>query len=96
MSVTIKAVRTTSVSKRLGWMLASAAIACSAAGFGAAQAAPIARRVFDYWQLGDYPSAEDIEASQKGLATSPMGVRRRKEDILLTPTEGVVGGIKNR
>ena len=38
MSVTIKAVRTTSVSKRLGWMLASAAIACSAAGFGAAQA----------------------------------------------------------
>jgi len=66
------------------------------AGFGAAQAAPIARRVFDYWLLGDYPSVEDIEASQKGLAASPMGVRRRKEDILLAPSEGVVGGIKNR
>ena len=38
MSVTIKAVRTHSVSKRLAWMLACAAIASSAVGFGAAQA----------------------------------------------------------
>jgi penicillin-binding protein 2 len=72
------------------------AIVVENAGFGAAQAAPIARRVFDYWLQGDYPSVEDIEASQKGLAASPMGVRRRKEDILLAPSEGVVGGIKNR
>ena len=72
------------------------AIVVENAGFGAAQAAPIARRVFDYWLLGDYPSLEDIEASQKGLASSPIGVRRRKEDIQLNPGEGVMSGIKNR
>ncbi len=38
MSVSIKAVRTNSVSKRLAWMLACAAIASSAVGFGSAQA----------------------------------------------------------
>ena len=66
------------------------------AGFGAAQAAPIARRVFDYWLLGDYPSLEDIEASQKGTAVTPLGVRRRKEDIQLVPSQGVVGLMGNR
>jgi penicillin-binding protein 2 len=72
------------------------AIVVENAGFGAAQAAPIARRVFDYWLLGDYPSLQDIEASQKGLASSPVGVRRRKEDIQLTPSEGVTGAMGNR
>jgi penicillin-binding protein 2 len=72
------------------------AIVVENAGFGAAQAAPIARRVFDYWLLGEYPSVEDIEASQKGLASTPIGTRRRKEDIQLVPSEGVVGGGKNR
>jgi penicillin-binding protein 2 len=66
------------------------------AGFGAAQAAPIARRVFDYWLLGDYPSLEDIDASQKGTAVTPIGVRRRKEDIQLLSSEGVVGLMGNR
>ena len=66
------------------------------AGFGAAQAAPIARRVFDYWLLGEYPSLEDIEASQKGLAATPIGVRRRKEDIQLIQIEGVAGLMGNR
>jgi penicillin-binding protein 2 len=65
------------------------AIVVENAGFGAAQAAPIARRVFDYWLLGDYPSLEDIEASQKGLASTPMGKPRRKEEISLNPSEGV-------
>jgi penicillin-binding protein 2 len=72
------------------------AIVVENAGFGAAQAAPIARRVFDYWLLGDYPSQEDIEASQKGLTSTPIGTRRRKDDIPLVPSEGVVGGGKNR
>jgi penicillin-binding protein 2 len=72
------------------------AIVVENAGFGAAQAAPIARRVFDYWLLGDYPSQEDIEASQKGLTSTPIGTRRRKDDIQLVPSEGVVGGGKNR
>ncbi len=66
------------------------------AGFGAAQAAPIARRVFDYWLLGDYPSLDDIQASQKGAAATPIGVRRRKEDVQLIPTEGVAGVMGNR
>jgi penicillin-binding protein 2 len=72
------------------------AIVVENAGFGAAQAAPIARRVFDYWLLGDYPSQEDIEASQKGLTSTPIGTRRRKDDIQLVPSEGVVGAGKNR
>jgi penicillin-binding protein 2 len=72
------------------------AIVVENAGFGAAQAAPIARRVFDYWLLGDYPSLEDVEASQKGLAASPMGVRRRKEEVQLLSREGVVGVMGNR
>jgi penicillin-binding protein 2 len=65
------------------------AIVVENAGFGAAQAAPIARRVFDYWLLGEYPSVEDIEASQKGLAVTPVGAKRRKEDVLLISSEGV-------
>jgi penicillin-binding protein 2 len=52
--------------------------------------------VFDYWLLGDYPSLEDIEASQKGTAVTPIGVRRRKEDIQLLSSEGVVGLMGNR
>jgi penicillin-binding protein 2 len=66
------------------------AIVVENAGFGAAQAAPIARRVFDYWLLGDYPSPEDIEASQKGLASTPIGKPRRKEEVTLNPSEGVI------
>ena len=38
------------------------------AGFGAAAAAPIARRVFDYWLLGQYPSEEDMAAMRLGQA----------------------------
>ena len=41
------------------------------AGFGAAHAAPIARRVFDYWLLGDYPSEEDIAAVRKARRLPP-------------------------
>ena len=51
------------------------------AGFGAAHAAPIARRVFDYWLLGDYPSEEDIAAVRKGQAAAPIGRPRRAEDL---------------
>jgi penicillin-binding protein 2 len=46
------------------------------AGFGAAHAAPIARRVFDYVLLGRYPNEEDLLAVQKGLAGSPTGKPR--------------------
>ncbi len=53
------------------------------AGFGAAHAAPIARRVFDYWLLGDYPSEEDIAAVRKGQASAPLGKPRKAADIVL-------------
>nr|WP_315230300.1 penicillin-binding protein 2 [uncultured Limnohabitans sp.] len=46
------------------------------AGFGAQNAAPIARRVFDFVLMGQYPSQEDIEAVQKGQATRPIGKAR--------------------
>jgi penicillin-binding protein 2 len=51
------------------------------AGFGAAAAAPIARRVFDYWLLGQYPNAEDIALVQKGQATIPVGKPLPVSDI---------------
>ena len=46
------------------------------AGFGAAHAAPIVRRVFDYWLLGQMPTPEDIAAVQKGLAGPPVSAPR--------------------
>ena len=46
------------------------------AGFGAQNAAPIARRVFDYMLMGQYPSLEDIEAVRNGQATRPIGKPR--------------------
>ena len=54
------------------------------AGFGAAHAAPIARRVFDYWLLGEYPSEEDIAAVRKGQASAPLGKPRPVADVPLT------------
>ena len=46
------------------------------AGFGAQNAAPIARRVFDYVVMGRYPSADDMAAVQRGQATRPIGLPR--------------------
>ncbi len=40
-------------------------------GFGAQYAAPIARRVMDYWIKGVYPTDEDIAAVQAGTAGPP-------------------------
>lgn len=51
------------------------------AGFGAQNAAPIARRVFDFVISGQYPSEEDIEAVQKGQATRPIGKSRAVVDV---------------
>jgi penicillin-binding protein 2 len=57
------------------------------AGFGAAHAAPIARRVFDYWLLGEYPSEEDMAAMRKGIVTAPIGKPRQVADIALPTPE---------
>ncbi len=53
------------------------------AGFGAGAAAPIARRVFDYVLLGQYPSEEDIAATQQGQTTAPIGTPRPAASIPL-------------
>ena len=42
------------------------------AGFGAQSAAPIVRRVFDYWLQNLYPVDEDIAAVQVGQAAAPL------------------------
>ena len=55
------------------------------AGFGAMNAAPIARRVFDYVIMGQYPSREDIQAVQKGQATRPIGKPRLVAEIPWPP-----------
>lgn len=55
------------------------------AGFGAAHAAPIVRRIFDYWLLGEYPSEEDIAAVQKGLAGAPLGKPRKASEVPIGP-----------
>ncbi|MCH8179037.1 MAG: penicillin-binding protein 2 [Proteobacteria bacterium] len=47
------------------------------AGFGAASAAPIARRVLDYLLTDTYPSEEDIQLVQQGKAAAPVGTPRK-------------------
>jgi len=47
------------------------------AGFGSA----MARRVFDYWLLGQYPNEEDMAAVSKGQATAPIGKPRLVKDL---------------
>ncbi len=55
------------------------------AGFGGELAAPIARRVFDYWLLGQYPSEEDLAAVKKGLAAAPIGKPRLAAEVAWPP-----------
>ncbi|MDP3519479.1 MAG: penicillin-binding protein 2 [Hydrogenophaga sp.] len=61
------------------------AVVVENAGFGAAHAAPMARRVFDYLLLGQYPSEEDMAAVSKGLAAAPIGKPRLASEISLGP-----------
>ena len=61
------------------------------AGFGAAAAAPIARRVLDYVLEGRYPSAEDIVAVQQGTAVAPVGAPRLAAEVPLLPV--IPGGV---
>ena len=59
------------------------------AGFGAEHAAPIARRALDYWLLGKYPNAQDMEAVSKGQASAPIGVPRNAADMVWPPVRPV-------
>ncbi|MFC5497174.1 penicillin-binding protein 2 [Caenimonas terrae] len=56
------------------------------AGFGAQNAAPIARRAFDYWLTGLYPSEEDMAAVRKGQATAPIGKQRSAAEAAWPPS----------
>ncbi len=57
------------------------AVVVENSGFGAAHAAPIARRVFDYLLLDQYPNAEDMAAVQKGLAAAPIGQPLKASEV---------------
>jgi penicillin-binding protein 2 len=62
------------------------------AGFGAAISAPIARRVFDYWLMGQYPSEEDLAAVKLGKATTPIGKPRSAAEAAWPPAGGGPAG----
>jgi penicillin-binding protein 2 len=51
------------------------------AGFGSVSAAPMARRAFDYWLLGQYPSEEDLALVRKGQASAPVGQPRVAAEV---------------
>jgi len=62
------------------------AVVVENAGFGAEAAAPMARRVFDYLLLGQYPSEEDLAATRQGRSSAPIGTPRRAKDVPLPGT----------
>ena len=59
------------------------AVVVENAGFGAEAAAPMARRVFDYMQLGVYPSEEDMALTRVGKAAAPVGKQRPVDAVAL-------------
>ena len=59
------------------------AVVVENAGFGAAAAAPIARRVFDYLLLGHWPSPEDMAATREGRSSAPTGTPRPAAEVPL-------------
>ena len=59
------------------------------AGWGAAAAAPIARRVFDYVLMDQYPSVEDIALTQKGQSGPPTGTPRAVASVALPSGPGL-------
>lgn len=62
------------------------AIVVENAGFGSDSAAPITRRIFDYWLLSQYPSLEDMASLQSGKGGAPIGKPRMAADVPLIPT----------
>jgi len=56
------------------------------AGWGASAAAPLVRRVLDYWITGKYPSEQDLQAVSQGRAiappaSAPIGAPRQDADM---------------
>ncbi len=67
------------------------AVVVENAGFGSEAAAPIARRVFDYLQLGLYPSEEDMALTRQGKSSAPVGTPRLAETVALPGATIVLG-----
>jgi penicillin-binding protein 2 len=65
------------------------AVVVENAGFGSDAAAPIARRVFDYLLLGQYPSVEDMAATRIGKSWAPIGKPRQASEIPLPAAPGL-------
>ena len=57
------------------------AIVVENAGFGSEAAAPITRRVFDYWLSGLWPNDEDMAATQLGKSGAPIGKPRQAAEV---------------
>ncbi|MEY4584624.1 MAG: penicillin-binding protein 2 [Pseudomonadota bacterium] len=66
------------------------AIVVENAGFGSDSAAPITRRIFDYWLLNQYPSLEDMASLQSGKGGAPIGKPRMTAEVPLIPTAQAV------
>jgi penicillin-binding protein 2 len=64
------------------------AVVVENAGFGSASAAPIARRVFDYLLLDQYPNPQDMEAVSKGQAGRPIGTPLKASEMPWPPGNG--------
>ncbi len=64
------------------------AVVVENAGFGAASAAPIARRVFDYLLLDQYPNPQDLAAVSVGQASVPMGTPLKASAMPWPPETG--------
>lgn len=63
------------------------------AGFGAAAAAPIARRAFDYYLMNQYPSEEDLALVRQGKAANPVGTPRVASEVAWPPPTGPGGAL---
>ena len=63
------------------------AVVVENAGFGAASAAPIARRVFDFLLMDQYPNPQDLAAVQKGEASAPIGTPLKASSLPWPPAQ---------
>jgi len=59
------------------------AVVIENAGWGSDAAAPMARRVFDYALLGQYPNAEDMAATREGKSGPHIGIPLMAADVPL-------------
>ncbi|MDM7951426.1 penicillin-binding protein 2 [Hydrogenophaga sp.] len=66
------------------------AVVVENAGFGSAHAAPIARRVFDFLLMDQYPNAQDLAAVQKGEAAAPIGTPLKASEMPWPPEEPAI------